>query len=138
MKITLTLILTAISFSVAFSADGENWYQIRTKEIVSGDNYRYYASSNLSLDEISDKIVKNEPIIFKNLTAWDKKNAVIPWSEYDANVTGTILITASNINSVMPLNGDPKIAYKLKSQDPGKDFEKELIERQKQEAVPKL
>lgn len=93
-----------------------NWFQVRTKELSRGENYRYYAASPLALEELARKLHAKEPLIFKHLVAWSG-GVAIPWSDYDKNVQGDILITADNISSIIPLKGDPKEAAKNERRD---------------------
>ena len=61
------------------------------------------------MDELSKKIQAKEPILIKSLVAFQGEDKAIPWSEYDNNVTGEILIMADNISSILQLKRDPKI-----------------------------
>ena len=109
-----SLLLLFMVMSPAMSAaDAEYWYQVTTKEIHHGEGYRYYGSSPSTLKEIAKAISDKEPVLLNNLIAWDDKGNAIPWSEYEKNATGDILLMPDDIASILTLKGDPKDQKKM-------------------------
>ena len=95
--------------SILLSVENDvHWYHVKTKEYFEGSVYSYYGSSTLTMLEIQKKIIAKEPLILNNLIAWNSEKKVIPYSEYDKNVIGDIMIMPDNLSSIMPLAGDPK------------------------------
>jgi hypothetical protein len=109
----ILIVLFMVMSPTISAADAVHWYRIKTKEIHNGDSYRYFGSSPLSLKEIAKAISDKEPILLNNLIAWDDKGNAMPWSEYNKNDTGDILIMPDNITSILTLRGDPKEQRKI-------------------------
>jgi hypothetical protein len=99
---------------VVSAADTVYWYRVTTKEIHHGDGYRYYyGSSPSTIKELAKEISDKVPVLLNNLIAWDDKGNAIPWSDYDKNATGDILLMPDDIASILTLKGDPKQQKKL-------------------------